>query len=250
VGFAILLCLQTMRAADSLQQIYSQVLKDQAKGDLDQALKLMNGYKPKQEESEDYNKILIQLYQIRGVKKFKATEIEASVQDFEAVVKLDPQRKAHHWQLGISYYYMKEYQKGKDLFELHQQVNPNDVENAVWHFICHAKLVGFDAAQKKLIPIVGDRRVPMMDIYELFSGRMTLAAFQQLIPKYSQVDSARNPSLLYTHLYLGLYHESLNQSQTSKSHFLKAVEIYKNYGQSHYMGDTAVTHAKLRQWLD
>ena len=26
-------------------------------------------------------------------------------------------------------------------FELHQRVNPQDVENAVWHYLCKVKLV-------------------------------------------------------------------------------------------------------------
>src|SRR6266853_660464 len=56
-------------------------------------------------------------------------------------------------------------------FELHQTVNDNDVENAVWHYLCVARLAGVEKAHASLIRIQRDSRVPMMAVYALFGGK-------------------------------------------------------------------------------
>jgi hypothetical protein len=74
-----------------------------------------------------------------------------------------PEQDPHHWQRGLCYYYAEEYEKGKAQFERHQTVNSQDVENAVWHFLCAVRAPGGNlaAAQKELIPIEGDGRIPI-----------------------------------------------------------------------------------------
>ena len=77
------------------------------------------------------------------------------------------------WQRGISDYYAGQFKKGREQFESHKRVNPDDVENAAWHFLCVARTNGIEAARKSLIPIdvTRDSRVPMTEIYELYAGR-------------------------------------------------------------------------------
>ncbi len=216
--------------------------------DLNSAISLAKAYTPSVDEEDDFKNILIKLHQTRGEQRFKKADIQGSVDDFEFVVKKNPGQKAFHWQLGISYYYNKQYQEGKGLFQLHKTVNPNDVENAVWHFICNTQIVGFEKAQAALIPIKHDSRVPMMDIYELFAGRLSLDKFFEKIPNYKKVDSPRTTSLMYTHQYLGLYFEALNKLEKAKEHTLLAAEHYHSYQRSHYMGDTVVTHLIVNKW--
>ena len=96
--------------------------------------------------------------------------------DFNSVIGLRPDQEAHHWQRGIAYYYAGEFEKGRLQFEAHQEVNPKDVENAVWHFLCVARMHGMEEARKKLIPIAGDSRVPMAEVHELFAGKGTKEA--------------------------------------------------------------------------
>ncbi len=87
-------------------------------------------------------------YVQRGIEAFKEGRITNSVEEFEKAVGMAPQIKAQLWQLGISYYYMGAFQKGRELFELHQTVNPQDVENAIWHFMCVVKLEGVESARE------------------------------------------------------------------------------------------------------
>src|SRR5690606_346918 len=122
----------------------------------------------------------------------------------------------------LSYYYAEEYEKGKAQFERHQTVNTQDVENAVWHFLCAVRAPGgsLEAARAELIPIERDSRVPMKEVHDLFGGRggveAVLAAAE---PDDDGVlsDSERN-HLCYAHLYLGLYFEVTGDAAKSAEH--------------------------------
>ena len=53
----------------------------------------------------------------------------------------------------ISDYYVGKFADGRRQFESHKTVNPNDVENAAWHFLCVARLDGIEKAQSACIKI-------------------------------------------------------------------------------------------------
>jgi lipoprotein NlpI len=173
----------------------------------------------------------------RGMKHFRASEIKESIEDFEKAARLAPQAKAQLWQLGISYYYAGEFKKGRELFELHQTVNPQDVENAVWHFLCVAKLDGVDVARKEFIAITDDQRIPMRELHELFAGK----GDEEAVVKAAR---GNKESLFYAHLYLGLYEEALGHKDRSLKHMRLAAQ---DFAQGNYMGDVAKVHVKLRE---
>ena len=138
-------------------------------------------------------------------------------------------------------YYAGKFAEGRKQFELHQTVNPNDVENAAWHFLCVAKADGVEAARKALIPISGDARVPMAQVHALFAGTGSEEAVMKAV-----VDAGnQRDHLCYAHLYLGLYHEALGHADQAKVHLLKAANDYQ---MDHYMGRTAQVHVRLRGW--
>src|SRR4030095_5819693 len=112
-----------------------------------------------------------ELYHLRGCEHFKLGHINESIRDFDKFLEFVPKQAPHHWQRGIAYYYARRYEDGRKQFELHQTVNPADVENAVWHFLCVSRLDGVEEAREALIPIKGDKRVPMAQIYDLFAGK-------------------------------------------------------------------------------
>jgi lipoprotein NlpI len=119
------------------------------------------------------------------------------------------------------------------------------VENAVWHFLCVSRLEGVEAARLALIPIVGDTRVPMKEIYELFAGRGTVEAVLAAAGKASDERLLRNQQC-FAHLYLGLYFEAVGDEEKARKHILEAATTHE---MEHYMGKTAVTHALVRGWL-
>src|SRR5205823_6267451 len=113
-------------------------------------------------------------YHGRAEEEFKLGQIERSVEDFDEYIKLEPKRTPYEWQRGIALYYAGKYEEGRRQFELHQTVNPHDVENGVWHFLCVARASGFEKARAAILLITGDLRVPMRGIYELFGGNGTV----------------------------------------------------------------------------
>src|SRR5207244_2076845 len=105
----------------------------------------------------DYTKILAidntlaGLYQQSGVVHFKAGKIKESIDDYDKYIELRPQAKISHWQRGISYYYAGRYDDGRKQFEGYQDYDSNDVENAVWRFMCMVRKDGIDKARKEML---------------------------------------------------------------------------------------------------
>lgn len=177
--------------------------------------------------------------QRRGEANFKAGRFSEAVADFDAYLRLKPEQKPYHWQRGIALYYAKRYADGKKQFELHQTVNPNDVENAVWHFLCTVRAEGLEAARKQLIPIEGDTRVPMAQVHRLFAGNASPEDVMAAAQAASDNGRAGEP-LFYAHLYLGLYYDATGDGKKAREHIEKAAERADRNG---YMGDVGRVHA-------
>ena len=182
-------------------------------------------------------------HQNRGVANFYEGNIDAAIADFDAYLLHYPERAPQHWQRGISLYYADRFEEGVKQFEIHQTVNTQDVENAIFHFICAARIksIGPEKARKNFILITADRRIPMVELHALFAGSGTEEAVLEATNAAS--DQRRNNALCYAHLYLGLYHEALGNPKQSLTHIRKAAE---DYTQDHYMGQVAKVHLKLR----
>jgi lipoprotein NlpI len=180
------------------------------------------------------------LYQRRGTEHFKLGNIKESIADFDKFISLAPGQEPHHWQRGISYYYAGRFEEGRKQFESHQTVNQNDVENAVWHFLCIARKDGVDKARAALIKIESDRRVPMMQIYALYAGKGTVSDVMDAVRAGNPGAGELNFRQFYANLYLGLYYEVTGEAKAAKEHITKAAKDYKL---DHYMWDVARVHA-------
>src|SRR5437667_9951983 len=77
-------------------------------------------------------------YYHRGEESFKLGRIKESAADFDKFLDLSPDQATKLGQPGLSLYYAGRYEDGQRQFELHQTINSNDVENAVWHLLCMA----------------------------------------------------------------------------------------------------------------
>lgn len=181
-------------------------------------------------------------YQYRGEEHFRLGNFKESVADFDKYLELAPAQAPYHWQRGISLYYAGRFDDGRKQFELHQTVNANDVENAVWHYLCAARISGVEKARTSLIPIERDGRVPMMQVHALFAGKLkpeeVLAATRADNPSPAELDNR----LFYAHLYLGLYFEAAGDTKQAREHIFKAATDFKA---DHYMGDVARAHAQV-----
>lgn len=181
------------------------------------------------------------LYQLRGWSQFRLGNFKEAIDDFDQFLVLVPKQEPHHWQRGIAHYYAGRFADGKRQFESHQTVNAHDVENAVWHFLCNARLTSVERARKELIPITGDARVPMKQVHELFAGKAKPEEVLKAAEAAGQDAASRNDPLFYAHLYLGLYHEASGDAPKTREHILKATELKCD----HAMGDVARVHAAV-----
>ena len=179
-----------------------------------------------------------------GVRAFFDADMTKALAAWDRQIADEPDEKPQHWQRGLALYYAGKFKEGREQFEVHQKVNPQDVENAAWHFLCVARLEGVDAARKTFIPITADSRVPMKEIHALFAGKGTEEAVLKAA-ETGDPDDLRDQRC-YAHLYLGLYHEALGDAAKAKDHLMKAAGEYK---MNHYMGRVAQVHVKLRGWV-
>ncbi len=182
-------------------------------------------------------------WQHRGGEHFKLGHIKESIADFDQFLKLVPSQAPHHWQRGISLYYAGRFDEGRKQFESHQTVNPNDVENAVWHFLCVGRTNGVEQARAALIPIKGDSRVPMMEVHALFADKIKPEDVLKAATAGNPAPAERQRQLFYAHLYLGLYFEVLGDDKRAREHITQAAREYQT---GDYMGDVARVHLQLR----
>lgn len=177
----------------------------------------------------------------RGREYFCAGEIAKSVADFDQVAKLAPAEEKSLWERGISLYYLGEFARGAKQFELYQTYHDADVENAAWRYLCVARSQGLEAARKSILPIQGDRRVPMMAIYALYQGEGSRDEVFAACDVGEPPAIERKQRLFYAHLYVGLHYEAAGETAKAREHITKASVEYPI---PHYMGDVARIHAK------
>ncbi len=169
----------------------------------------------------------------RAVADFEAGRVVESAAGFDTLVKLLPAAAPELWQRGIALYYAGRYQDCRAQFESHRTVNPNDVENAVWHFLCVARAESPEKARAAILPVGPDSRVPMRQVYEMFRGTLS--------PDRVLAAAGTRPSgEFFAHLYVGLYYEALRDKRALEQIRIAAADRYADAGG--YMHTVAKVH--------
>ena len=172
----------------------------------------------------------------RAVAAFEKGRFVESATAFDELAKAVPDQAPQLWQRGIALYYAGRYNDCRVQFESHRTVNPDDVENAVWHFLCVARGETPAKARAALLPVGPDPRVPMREVYQMFRG--TLTPEQVLSAAGSQP-----AALFYAHLYVGLYFEAQGMSARALEHItIAAADRFERQGG--YMHMVARVHAR------
>lgn len=172
----------------------------------------------------------------RAVDAFEKGRFGESATAFDELAKAVPDQAPQLWQRGIALYYARRYDDCRRQFESHRTVNPDDVENAVWHFLCVARGESPAKARAALLPVGPDARVPMREVYQMFRG--TLTPEQVLSAAGSQP-----AALFYGHLYVGLYFEAQGMTARALEHIkIAAADRFEREGG--YMHMVARVHAR------
>ena len=171
----------------------------------------------------------------RAVDEFEQGRFAVSAATFDKLATAIPERAPQLWQRGIALYYSGRYADCRRQFESHRTVNPDDVENAAWHFLCVALEQSPRAAQAALLPVGPDSRVPMRQVYEMFRGAMT--------PDEVLEGAGSSPDgQFYAHLYVGLYSEALGRKAAALEHITAAAA--DRFAGGGYMHMVARVHSK------
>ena len=174
-----------------------------------------------------------------AVDDFINGDFQQSADGFDTLVELMPNSAPRLWQRGIVLYYAKRYEDCIEQFELHRTVNPNDVENAAWHFLCVARSQSPEAARDALLPVGPDSRVPMRQVYQLLAGETTP-------DDVMAATDGRAGAVFFAHLYLGLYAEALGDEDTALQH-IRAAAAENNARVGGYMHTVARVHLALQE---
>lgn len=162
----------------------------------------------------------------KAVEDFEHGRVVQSAAGFDTLAKMVPASAPQLWQRGIALYYAGRFKDCREQFESHRTVNPADVENAAWHFLCVARQESPQKARTALLPVGVDTRVPMTQIYEMFRGTRSpesvlAAAGTQLRGQF------------YAELYVGLYYEAMGNKRLAQQHIAAAAnekfEVAGNY---------------------
>src|SRR5262249_51521705 len=108
-------------------------------------------------------------------------------------------------------------------------------------FLCNARLVGLDKARGQLLKIGKDKRVPMMQVYDLFAGKLKPEDILKAVKEGDPLAKEENYRLFYAHLYLGLYAEAAGDKKKALEHLTDA----EKHKIGHYMWDVARVHRGL-----
>lgn len=175
----------------------------------------------------------------RAVDDLEAGRIEASVSGFDVLVRLVPSVEPQLWQRGIALYFAGRYRDCRAQFESHRTVNPNDVENAAWHFLCVARAESAEKARAALLPVGPDPRLPLRHVYEMLRGALqpddVLAA-----------PGDDTTGQFYAHLYVGLYFEAAGDARRALEHLAAAADD-RYAAAGGYMHSIARVHLSLLQ---
>jgi lipoprotein NlpI len=173
----------------------------------------------------------------RAIDDFLAGRITESITGFDEVVKLAPGAAPQLWQRGIALYYAGRYRDCRAQFESHRTVNPNDVENPAWHFMCVARAESPAKARAALLPVGPDQRSPMKEIYEMFKGTLQ--------PEGVLKAAGDGSSRFYAELYVGLYYDALGDDARARQHLtIAASPRFADTGG--YMYRVAQLHPRIR----
>jgi lipoprotein NlpI len=175
-----------------------------------------------------------------AVQRFMAGNFRESVAEFDRLVALEPERAPHLWERGIALYYAGRYADCASQFESHRTVNPGDVENSAWHYLCVAKLKGAAAARAGLLPVQPDARIPMMRVFALYKGEAQVSDVLAAARAGNPPEDALRGRMFFANLYIGLYYEAAGNGKLAREYIAKAAAMPGN----HYMAEVARVHVK------
>lgn len=140
----------------------------------------------------------------RGDALFFLGQFPEAVQEYSAMVNINPALDASHWRLGIALFFADQPRAAVAQFEKYHSFDNVDRENGIWRYLSQYKASGAEVAQKELLKYDKDDREPFPAVYRLFDGSLTPEAAIALIGD-DLPQTQRQQRLFYTDLYIGMH---------------------------------------------
>ncbi|MFO0897696.1 MAG: tetratricopeptide repeat protein [Pirellulales bacterium] len=186
------------------------------------------------------------LYDLRGDARFRVGDFSGALADFDEYLDRRPQARPGHWRRGIVCYYAGKFAAGRDQFAAYQTVDDADVENAVWHYLCNARVVGREQARTEIPKVRPDRRVPLMTVLELFQGKATVDDVDRACDGPDLTPEEKASRRFFANLYAGLFLVSEEQPAAALERLAAAADpalADPKHGGGGYMWEVARVHA-------
>ncbi len=158
----------------------------------------------------------------RGDTLFFLGRFKESVDEYQAMVELDPGLESSHWRLGIALFFADRPQDAVAQFEKYHAFDDVDRENGIWRYLSQFKATDAATAKKELLRYNKDDREPFPAVYKLFDESMTAAEALANIPD-DVGDSEKEKRLFYTELYIGMHMVVKQKNNEAKTYLSRAV---------------------------
>jgi hypothetical protein len=184
-----------------------------------------------------------------GMRAFERGDVAASLAAFDAALAAAPSMRPYLWQRGLSLYYLGSpedpapWREGARQFRDDAAVNPNDTEEAIWAFLCEARLEGAPAARAEFLKVGRDRRPVMRAAVEAFEAG---SAPEQILAAAG--GDAEGHDGFYARLYVGLWHEAEGDARAARAALEAAAATAYARGSDDYMAALARVHCRQRGW--
>ncbi|MEZ6127177.1 MAG: tetratricopeptide repeat protein [Planctomycetaceae bacterium] len=187
----------------------------------------------------------ISVHSRRGDALFFLQQFDKAVDEYQAMVKLDPSQDASHWRLGIALFFANQPQEAVAQFEKYHAFDDVDRENGIWRYLSQYKAAGADLAKKELLRYEKDDREPFPAVYQLFDGSLTpeaaLATISDELPELE-----KDKRLFYTELYIGMH--AVVQGQHDAAEDFLRLAVSRRWPRNNGFGPNYMWHVARVQW--
>ena len=167
--------------------------------------------------------------------------IAKSLEDFDRLAELLPKQAPQLWQRGVALSLAGRHEDACRQFRAHYQINSNDVEVAAWHFLSKAKIDGTEKARTNLLVVHGDSRVPMREIFNVYSGTGSVEEVLTAADSSHQTNAGQHLARFYARLYLAIYLDACGKETNALPHAREAAANSASYG---FLGQAARLYAE------